>query len=181
MSMKIEFRAFDEFPKYEVGDDGSIWSLDYNHTGKRKELRQWLDRDGYSYVILVVNSKRFKRLVHRMVATCFIPNINNKPQVNHKNGVRNDNRVENLEWCTASENALHGFRVNGRKVTKIQRDGAKERFSGTKNPKAKVNEAVALSIRRLRSKGDTLKSIAERHGLSKSQVSAIANNKFWKQ
>lgn len=177
---EIKFRAWEEFPKYEVGNDGSIWSLNYNHTGKRRELKQMDDQDGYKYVFLVVGGRRYKRSVHRMVAKCFIENPLTKPQINHINGIRYDNRAENLEWCTAKENTLHSYRVNGRKHTQKQRVLAAERFSGAANPKAKMNEALVLSIRRLRAKGNSLKSIAERHSISVSQVSAISNNKYWK-
>lgn len=177
---EIKYRAFPEFPKYEAGEDGSIYSLNYNHTGKRKELKQITNDEGYNYVFLVVNNIRYKRLSHRMIAITFIPNPENKPQVNHINGIRNDNRVENLEWCTARENAIHGFRVNGRKHSEKQKAIVKKMFSGESNPKAKLNEAMVLSIRRLRQKGLSLKEIAERHDISRSQVSVIANGKCWK-
>ena len=72
MNREIKFRAWDEFPKYEVGTDGSVFSLDYNHTGKRKEIRTYPDKDGYRYVFLVIDGRRYKRLVHRMVAVSFI-------------------------------------------------------------------------------------------------------------
>jgi hypothetical protein len=178
MNREIKFRAYTEFYKYEVGDDGSVWSLDYNHSGQRRIMKQYYDRDGYRYVFLVINGKRFKRLVHRMVANVFIPNPENKPQVNHIDGVRDNNRVENLEWCTAKENSIHGWN-NGRVASDVQKNKAREMFTGSKNPKSKLNEAQILSIRRLRAKGISLKDIAERHGISKSQVSSIANNKSW--
>jgi HNH endonuclease/NUMOD4 motif-containing protein len=180
MQREIKFRACEEFPKYEIGDNGTVFSLDYNHSGKRKILKQHLDTYGYPYVFLVVDGKRYKRSVHRLVSIAFIPNLENKPQVNHKNGIRNDNRLENLEWVTSQENCIHSYKVNGRKPSITQIEHGKKIFTGENNPKAKVNEAVVLSIRRLRSKGILLKDIAERHNISVSQVSAIASNKFWK-
>lgn len=64
---------------------------------------------GYHRVLLLKNGHRKNVQVHRLVAKAFIPNPENKPQVNHINGVKNDNRVDNLEWVTASENKQHAF------------------------------------------------------------------------
>lgn len=117
---EIKFRAWDK--KYEISDFGDVFSLDYNHTGKRKELRQYPDEDGYRYVVLVHNRKRTKLVVHRAVAKLFLPlKPSIKHQVNHINGIRYDNRIENLEWVTSQENTIHGWKVNGRKVSEKQR------------------------------------------------------------
>lgn len=121
MGREIKFRAWDK--KYEIGSDGSVWSLDYNHTGQRKRLRQYLDQDGYPYVFLQNNGKRTKLVIHRAVAKLFLP-FPRPPfptplQVNHKNGKRADNRLENLEWCTSRENTIHGFKM-GRKISQKQ-------------------------------------------------------------
>lgn len=69
-------------------------------------------------------------LVHRVVGLAFIENLDGKPQINHKNGIRNDNRVENLEWCTNSENNLHAFAVLKRRPSWLGRTG--ENFHKTK-------------------------------------------------
>lgn len=180
MNREIRFRIWEEFPRYEIGDDGSVFSFDYNHTGERRQLRTYMDQDGYPYVFMVVDGKRYKRIIHRMVAKLFVLNPKNKPQVNHKNGIRNDNKAENLEWVTSQENTIHGFTHNGRKISEKSILAAKYSFTGVRNPKAKVNESIVLSIRRCRAKGDSLRNIADRTGLSVAQVSAIANNKFWK-
>lgn len=68
-----------------------------------------LNDAGYAMVDLYMNSNRKTMRVHRLVATAFIENPQNKPQVNHKNSIRNDNDVSNLEWCTPSENTQHGY------------------------------------------------------------------------
>lgn len=77
------------------------------------------DKEGYRKVPLSINKLRKNIYVHRLVAQAFIPNPKNKPQVNHINGIRNDNRVENLEWVTGDENYLHSVLVLKKNTLKI--------------------------------------------------------------
>ena len=84
----------------------------------QEELKLSADKDGYLKTALRKDGKRKYLRVHRLVAMTFIANPNNLPVVNHINGVKNDNRVENLEWCTVSQNTKHAFDKLGRKGNK---------------------------------------------------------------
>ena len=95
-----------EFPDYVFYENGEIFNKKLN-----RFLKQCNDKDGYKLVSLY--GKTFR--VHRLIAKAFIPNVENKAVVNHLNGIKYDNSVENLEWCTNSENDLHAFKMGLRK------------------------------------------------------------------
>ena len=98
---------------YEVSTEGRVRSLPRatTHGGILKPI---LNNQGYASVHLSREGKDKIYRINRLVAQAFIPNPDGKPEVNHKNGVRDDNRVDNLEWATTSENNLHACRVLGR-------------------------------------------------------------------
>lgn len=115
---EIKFRAWDE-SKYDIGDDGSVWSNDFNNSGKRKQLKLYKDRDGYNTVFLTIGGIRRIHAVRRLVAYTFLGKRPQGLQINHKNGIRDDDRVGNLEYITSRENTLHGW-ARGRKHPKHQ-------------------------------------------------------------
>ena len=105
---------------YQVSDCGRIKSLErdvFNYRGtltrhtEEKILAPALNGIGYSFVNLHKNGKSKVILVHRLVAEAFIPNPENKPQVNHKDEVKSNNAVDNLEWCTSKYNVNYGTRT----------------------------------------------------------------------
>ena len=122
---------------------------------------------GYRRLVIFYKDGSSKRhLVHRIIAEAFIENQENKPCVNHINGKKDDNRVENLEWVTYSENTQHAVRTN-----LIP--------SGSDKPQAKIDEKMVHQICQLMVDSWRNKEICEKFGLSKSIVTNIRNGVSW--
>jgi hypothetical protein len=101
--MLKEVKGF--YGRYQVNERGEV----FNSHGSQLKLA--LKKNGYYYAVLFQHGVARFKSVHRLVAEAFIPNPENKPQVNHINGDKRDNRVENLEWVTHRENFAHASRV----------------------------------------------------------------------
>ena len=155
------------YPRYEISNQGNVKSLNYNHTQISKILKKKTKR--YERVQLYGNkySKFFS--IHRLVALHFIQNPKNKEQVNHKNGIKTDNRVENLEWVTASENIKHAFDT-----------GLVKKLTGELNNNAKLTKEQVKQIRDLRGK-ITQKELSKKFKVSIWSIWSIQKGDLWKK
>ena len=116
------------------------------------------------------NKEYLKRSVHRLVAEAFIPNPLNKPQVNHIDGDKKNNRVENLEWCTQSENTKHAFKT-----------GLYVPLKGEDLHNSKMTEEKVILLREMYDSGEfLLKELAEEFNISISVAWNIAKRNTWK-
>ena len=129
-----DIKGYEDF--YQVSNMGRIksksrpYTTNYYKPGKIKEekiLNPFSSRGGYLVVDLRKDGKRKNVSIHQLVATAFIPNPENKSQVNHKKGIKRDNRVTELEWATPKENVVHsyetGLKVNYRSSSHYRSNG----------------------------------------------------------
>lgn len=115
--MVEEWKSVVGFENYEVSNLGRVRSKP--REGTKGGIIQQFIVNNYPKVKVYKDGVSYFLFTHRVVAMAFIPNVDNKPQINHKNGKKHDNRVCNLEWCTSSENIEHSIITGLRKCKKV--------------------------------------------------------------
>lgn len=154
-----------------VSNDGAIKTERvFTKLARSKVLKQSIDKKGYCRVGVWIDGKIKTLKAHRVVATTFIPNPENKPQINHKNGIKTDNRVENLEWCTNKENSHHAVKMGLFKPSLVRG----EQHGHTKT----TNEQILEIVKKVKS-GAMLKDVANEYGLSRTTLTDIIKGKVW--
>lgn len=160
---------------YNVSSHGRVVSVDrrelmtgrhpepYYRYRKGKELSTIINKLGYEQVNLSKNGKQKLHLVHRLVAKAFLLNPTNLPEVNHKNEVKSDNWVDNLEWCTRSHNAKH----------------SSHKFRGNKSGTSKLNEDDVVSVYDMLDEGKTIIETAKKFGVGYHTIHKIKMGINW--
>lgn len=155
------WREIVDNPNYEISNTGDV-----RHKEKKKILKQRISKWGYARARLSVSGISGGKLyaVHRLVANAFIPNPLNLPQVNHKDGNKLNNNVNNLEWVTAKDNTQHALRTGLLK-------------SGNKSHRTIIHKNELIEVYGLRNLGLSYKQIGDIYNVDKSTISAIVRSK----
>lgn len=172
------WKKIKEYGDYEVSNYGRVKSPDFilktptgqSYIKKGKILKPYKSKKGYLYCDLRVDSKRKIVRIHRFVAMAFIPNTENKPQINHIDGNKENNNVQNLEWCSNSENQKHAFEKGLQKGC----------FS---HPNSKLTLEQVRYIKNncvVGSKKNGMQTIAKKFNVSNSTIKQIVIGKSYK-
>lgn len=152
---------------YQVSNLGNVKRLVSKRVLAERLIGSSIDRYGYVKRVLCKDGKMYFFTEHRLVANAFIPNDFNKPTVNHINGIKTDNKLDNLEWCTIKENNDHAINT-----------GLKN-LKGIKHHKCKLTEEQVREIRQI-GFSQTRMSLAKKYGVSRTSILGIIRGKFWK-
>ena len=160
------------FPDYLVTSHGRVLSLKY---GKMRELKPRKNNSGYYYVDLSKNGKLHSKTVHRLVAQAFIPNPENKTEINHIDENKSNNCVSNLEWMTHKENLNHGTRNerSGKAISKTTSDG---RRKGSNHHRARA--VVGFKIDGCDIKYYKYINECKKDGFSQGNISSCCNGRL---
>ena len=174
--MKEKWKIIEGFPKYLISNKGRIKIL-----STLEDKKVFVKDDGYIATTLG-NGKQSYKYVHRLVAEAFIKNKHNKPQVNHINGIKGDNRSENLEWVTPAENIRHAIDTGllqykkKEKYIKTSKYSKGEEVNGSKlTPEEVIEIRVLWELREFKQV-----ELAEKFGVDNSTINDIIRRKRWK-
>ena len=153
---------------YKIDDKGNVYSCITN-SSRRKGIMKPQSKNGYLTIGLYKDKKYKNYLIHRLVAQAFISNPNNLKEVNHIDGNKHNNRVQNLEWCTGSQNVKHSYE-----------HGLHPRLCGEKNVAHKLTWKDVHEIRGIY-KDVSCTELSKKYNVSASTIRDIKNNRIWKE
>lgn len=156
------------FDRFEASTDGKI-----RNAKTQKIYKTFVNKNGYEQICVSLGHRNRKKVfrVHRAILETFMPNPENKPEVNHKDGNKLNNHVSNLEWATESENIRHAYD-----------NGLASALRGTENPWAKLTAEDVLYIREHYIPYDSVygaRALGRKFGVNKNTIRNIANGKSY--
>ena len=175
----VKIKGYEEF--YEISSSGEIRSKDRTVTDKIGRTRSWKGKvlnpdiapNGYYRVSFSINRKRKQFYVHRLIAEYFIPNPNNLPQVNHIDGNKLNNSLDNLEWVTVQDNVIHAYK-NGLINFRYGENHPNYGKFGSESKKAKPVTATNVITNEKKEYGSLIETTED--GFTKSEVSRCCNH-----
>jgi hypothetical protein len=151
---------------YQVSNLGNVKRLISKRVLCERFIGRFIDRYGYVKRVLSKEGKNYYFTEHRLVAIAFIENPEYKLTINHINGIKTDNRLENLEWNTNLENKQHAVKSG---LTNLK---------GTNHPKSKLTEEQVLEIREI-GFSQTRMSLSKKYGVCRNSILRIITGKNW--
>lgn len=153
--------------RYHVSNLGRVKSL----LGLQPRiLKSQMIYKGYLRTALLKNGKQRRFLNHRLVVMAFLPEFNKNLQVNHKNGIKTDNRLENLESCTNQENSIHAVD-----------SGLRISLKGEENKNSKLTVSDVIKIKKaIQKNNQSLVDIGKQYNVQGSAISAIKHGRTWR-
>lgn len=159
------------FSRYQADIKGNLYSTNYKNSGKTKILKPAISKDGYPHTMLQRDDGKYCTMkVHKIIAlTYFGPKVGEN-EINHKNGIKTDNSVSNLEYCSRSENVKHAYRT-----------GLNPPKRGELNGKSKLTEKDVIEIRthakNFIGRYYGRKALAEKYGVSEAHIKDIVTKR----
>lgn len=144
---------------YSVDEKGNVWSYKTN-----RFIRPRMHTGGYHFITLH-NRKQYDCFIHRLVVTKYLENTFNKRCINHINGIKTDNRVENLEWCTDSENQIHS-----------RKTGLHMEQRGENSINKKLNNEKVFEIR---ASNLTVKELSKQFNVTETAIRSVKRRLSW--
>lgn len=160
--MREIWKVLDDYPEYEISNYGNVFS------NKRNKYLKLCPQKGYRIVCLLNNHKQYVKMVHKLVALAFIPNPHNYLEINHIDGNKANNNVNNLEWCNHLQNMQHAMK-----------NQLVPAMKGISNGRAILTDSQVIEIYKLKGILTGVK-IAKKYNISTSTVSSILKKKTWK-
>lgn len=158
--------------KYAITKEGMVWSYPRRGTKlKGNWIKPVKHYKGYLQYYLATGKRSQRKIVmaHRLVALTYLPNPKNEKEINHKNGIKTDNRLENLEWSNRSDNLKHAVRLGLLKMPKQEN-----------HPRSKLNKLKVTEIRQKYKTGNyTQRQLAREYEVNQRNIWSIVHNETW--